>query len=132
MFLTKLDYQEREAFICLAVRAFDADAMISDEAGERIEACGREMGMTSFDDDQMMTLKEAAKFFGHSIPPHKKIVLLELIKLMHYNGGYDANAKKIIGALAKHFEITEAQVKEMEEAVVKYESLYQDMEGLIG
>ena len=120
MFLGRLEPVEKEAFICLTVKAAEANGYVDDNEYVMLEEYCKEMGIAFFDARNLNSMEEVEKVFSQAENQNKKIAILEIIGLMYADGDYDEKEKSFVNSFAEAIGISEECVKSLEENLVKY------------
>jgi hypothetical protein len=126
MFLHLLNDSQQRAFLALAKQFVEADAKLSDEEHNLLELMWAETGQ-DFDmelpTDDFETL--AAAFPGRQA---KAAVLLELISAGHADDEFHPEESAFIERLSGAFEISDADLKSMDEWVTRQLELAREVE----
>ncbi len=127
MFLNKLDFVEKEAFISLAVLAAKANGEFAEEEYLMIEEYCKEVGIAFFDAENVKTIDEVIRVFAASEERHKKIAVLEIIGLMYADGGYDDKEREFVKEFTAGISVSDEAVVKMESALVKYMDMSKEL-----
>lgn len=127
MFLNQLTAVEKEAFISLSVQAAKANGILATEEYVMIEEYCREMGIPSFDTENIKSMDEIVEVFQKSSERNKKIVLLEILGLVFSDGEYDTQEKTFIYDYAKKIGLTETDIVQQTELIKKYLAILNDI-----
>ncbi len=127
MFLKQLTPAEKEAFISLCVHAASANDIVEEKEFEMIEEYCKEMGISFFDASKVIEIDRVINVFSDSETRHKRIVLLEILGLLHADGCYDNNEKYFVFDLANKIGLSEADVLLQSELIERYLSLVQEI-----
>lgn len=120
MFLNRLNTDEKESFLSLAVRAAEANETIADEEYQMINDYCVEMNISSFDIQKAKSMEEVEAVFSCSDREIVNIVLLEAIGLMYADGDYDLEEKCFIYDLASHLSVSSKKIESIEAILEKY------------
>ena len=133
MFLNRLDFIEKEAFVSLAVRAAEANGHFSDKEYQMIEEYCKEMGIAFFDAKNLKPMEDVVRVFAEADEQHKKIAVLETIGLMYADGGYDEQERAFVNDFVSKIGVSEDAVRKIEATLLKYvdmtRELYECVEG---
>ena len=127
MFLKQLTPAEKEAFINLCVHAASANDIVEEKEFEMIEEYCKEMGISFFDVSKDIEIDRVINVFSDSETRHKRIVLLEILGLLHADGCYDNKEKYFVFDLANKIGLSEADVLLQSELIERYLSLVQEI-----
>lgn len=120
MFLNRLDFVEKEAFISLAVKAAESNGRIADEEYQMIEDYCKEMGIAFFDSKNLKPMEDVIRIYSEADDQNKQIVVLEIVGLMYADGGYDSKEKEFVDDFANKIGVTQDSVRKIEDTVMKY------------
>lgn len=127
MFLNQLTDEEKNAFISLSVHTANANGIFAeDEKVMLLEYC-KEMEIEYSGDSDIMTIDQVVTVFSKSTAHNKKITLFETLGLVYSDGDYDSDEKKFISNYAKKIGLTDNDVHEQVELVVKYLELLKEI-----
>ncbi len=127
MFLNQLTPAEKEAFVSLAVHAANANGIIEDTEYDMLEEYCKEMGITFFDAKNIIDMDRIVGVFKNAEIKHKKIVLLEILGLLHADGHYDEKERSFVKEYASKIELVEADVDLHSGLIDKYLGLVKEM-----
>ncbi len=127
MFLNQLTSAEKEAFVSLAVHAAKANGIVEDAEYEMIEEYCKEMGISFFDAQNVIEMDRIVGVYKDAEEKHKKIVLLEMLGLLHADGCYDDVEKTFVDEYAKKVGLSEADIEKHSELIDKYLKLVKEM-----
>lgn len=127
MLLNRLELEEREAFMSLAVRAAEANDFVSDEEEAMIREYGRELDIVSFDVKSARSMDEIIACYIGSCEESKRIVVLEIIGLMKADGDFDAKEKEFVFSFAERIGVAKEIVEQLTELVSRYLGLMNEI-----
>ncbi len=127
MFLNKLTSAEKEAFVSLSVHAAKVNGIVEDAEYEMIEEYCKEMGIVFFDAKNIIEMDRIVGVFKDAEEKNKKIVLLEIIGLLHADSNYDEKEKSFAVEFAKKIGLTEDDVNIQSGLIDKYLVLLKEM-----
>lgn len=120
MFLNRLDFVEKEAFISLAVKAAESNGGIADEEYQMIEDYCKEMGIAFFDAKNLKPMEDVIRIYSEADDQNKRVAVLEIVGLMYADGGYDSKEKEFVDDFANRIGIAQDEVRKIEDTVMKY------------
>lgn len=120
MFLNKLSFVEKKAYISLAYLAAEANGKVDDKESLMLEDYCKEMGIAFFDSQNVKTWEEVIRIFSVSEENIKKIVILETIGLMYADGGYDSEERAFTERLSNELGVNAEVVDKIEKLFLKY------------
>ena len=103
----------------MSVHAANANGAFVDEEKEMIADYCREMGVESFDMDNIDSLDNLVGIFSESSYRVKKIVLLETLGLLYSDGVFDDTEKGFINEYAKKITTDLNKAIEWDEKITK-------------
>ena len=127
MFLNRLDFVEKEAFISLAVKAAESNGYIADEEYQMIEDYFKEMGIAFFDSKNLKPMEDVIRIYSEADNQDKRVAVLEIVGLMYADGGYDSKEKEFVDDFANRIGITQDAVRKIEDTVMKYISITREL-----
>ena len=127
MFLNRLTLLEKETFISLGVRAAEANGIIVEEEYLALEEYCKEMGIAFFDVRNLRDMEYIVSVFSKSEKSHKRIVLLELLGLMHIDKSYDEQEKEFVEKFANNIGLDSSEVSAQEKLIKKYLELIREI-----
>ena len=124
MFLGLLNDGQKKLFLELAVKAAEANDVVTVEEQNVMEAFAREMQIEPVynSDDSLDELLE--QFCSSSSQKVKRIVLFELLGVLFSDSEFDEKEKLFISSVIEKFGIDESKVKDMRDAITEYANLY--------
>ncbi len=124
MFLGLLNDGQKKLFLELAVKAAEANDVVTVEEQNVMEAFAREMQIEPVynSDDSLDELLE--QFCSSSSQKVKRIVLFELLGVLFSDSEFDEREKLFISRVIEKFGIDESKVKDMRDAITEYANLY--------
>ena len=120
MFLNRLDFVEKEAFISLAVKAAESNGYIADEEYQMIEDYCKEMGLAFFDAKNLKPMEDVIRIYSEADDQNKLVAVLEIVGLMYADGSYDSKEKEFVNDFANKIGVTQDSVRKIEDTVMKY------------
>ena len=120
MFLNQLSDKEKNAFISLSVQASKSNGVFAEEEKAMIQEYCKEMDIPLFDANDAISMDEIVAVFNESELTIKKIVLLETLGLVYYDGEYDDSKKGFVKEYANKIGLTDEDVEKQTEAVKTY------------
>ena len=127
MFLNQLTSPEKEAFVSLAVHAANANGIADEAEYEMIEEYCKEMGIAFFNANNVIDLDKIIDVFKDAEGKHKKIVILEILGLLHADGNYDEKEKTFVSEYAKKIGLNDSDVEMQSALIDKYIELVKEM-----
>ena len=127
MFLNRLDFVEKEAFISLAVKAAESNGYIADEEYQMIEDYCKEMGIAFFDSKNLKPMEDVIRIYSEADNQNKRVAVLEIVGLMYADGGYDSKEKDFVDDFANRIGITQDEVRKIEDTVMKYVGITREL-----
>ena len=127
MFLNRLDFVEKEAFISLAVKAAESNGRIADEEYQMIEDYCKEMGIAFFDAKNLKPMEDVIRIYSEADDQNKLVAVLEIVGLMYADGGYDSKEKEFVDDFANKIGVTQDSVRRIEDTVMKYISITREL-----
>ena len=127
MFLNRLDFIEKEAFVSLAVRAAEANGHFADKEYQMIEEYCKEMGIAFFDAKNLKPMEDAIRIYSEADDQNKRVAVLEIVGLMYADGGYDSKEKEFVDDFANKIGVTQDSVRKIEDTVMKYISVTREL-----
>ena len=132
MFLNRLDFVEKEAFISLAVKAAESNGYIADEEYQMIEDYCKEMGIAFFDSKNLKPMEDVIRIYSEADDQNKRVAVLEIVGLMYADGGYDSKEKEFVDDFANKIGVTQDEVRKIEDTVMKYVGITRELFECIG
>ena len=132
MFLSRLNANEKNVFLSLAMHAAQANGVVEAEEYTMIQEYCKEMGVAFFDARNIRPFDEVASFFQNTDQTVKRIVILEIIGLMNADGTYDDQEREFVKTLARMIDVSEESVERMNELIDRYLNLVREMVTEIG
>lgn len=120
MFLNRLDFVEKEAFISLAVKAAESNGYIADEEYQMIEDYCKEMGIAFLDSKNLKPMEDVIRIYSEADDQNKRVAVLEIVGLVYADGGYDSKEKEFVDDFANRIGIAQDEVRKIEDTVMKY------------
>lgn len=131
MFLNQLTAMEKEAFIHLGIHAVKANGIIDEnEYAMLMEYC-KEADIPCIIVDNVKPLEELIDIYRDSTDKNKKIVLMEILGLLHADGDYDQLEKTFAYHLAENIGLSKNIVDKQSVLVVKYLDFVKEMQKAI-
>ena len=127
MFLNRLDFVEKEAFISLAVKAAESNGCIADEEYQMIEDYCKEMGIAFFDAKNLKPMEDVIRIYSEADDQNKLVAVLEIVGLMYADGSYDSKEKEFVNDFANKIGVTQDSVRKIEDTVMKYISITREL-----
>ena len=132
MFLNRLAFVEKEAFISLAVKAAESNGCIADEEYQMIEDYCKEMGIAFFDSKNLKPMEDVIRIYSEADDQNKRVAVLEIVGLMYADGGYDSKEKEFVDDFANRIGIAQDEVRKIEDTVMKYVGITRELFECIG
>lgn len=127
MFLNKLNKNEKELFLSLAIYAAEANGVVEEQEKAMIKAYSKEMDLVSFDMNSVRPFDEITSVFRDSLSENKKIVVLEIIGLMNADGSYDESEKNFVCKLASSIGVSVDSVNKLSALTDRYRELVEEI-----
>lgn len=127
MFLNQLTSAEKEAFISLSVHAAKANGIIEETEYKMLEEYCKEMGVAFFDIKNSIDIGRIIGVFKDAEEKHKKIVLLEIIGMLHADGKVDEQERSFAIDFAKKIGLEEGTVKTYFDLIARYLGLVNEI-----
>lgn len=127
MFLNRLDFVKKEAFISLAVKAAESNGYIADEEYQMIEDYCKEMGIAFFDSKNLKPMEDVIRIYSEADDQNKRIAVLEIVGLMYADGSYDSKEKEFVNDFANRIGITQDEVRKIEDTIMKYVGITREL-----
>ena len=125
MFLNRLTEDEKKGFLILAKCAAQSNGEFAVEELMILRSYCGEMGIDEAFINMIpdVAMKEVAKGFKVSSEANKRIILFELLGMMHADGTYDAAEKKFINSFAKEIGIKRKTITNLDRMMGEYTEL---------
>lgn len=127
MFLNQLTLLEKESFLALSVKGAEANDEITVEEYAMLEEYCKEMGIAFFDTRNVKEMEQLVAIFRDSEESHKRIVLLELLGLLHADGKFDEKEERFAKDFAKEIGLEEKEINTLRSLLEKYLTLVKEI-----
>lgn len=131
MFLNILNDEQKKLFLKLAIKAAEANDIITDEEKNMISSFAKEMQIQPFYsvNENMECLLN--RMCCISSTKTKRIFLFEILGIIFSDSEYDDKEKNFISEIIKAFNIEESVVTEMTNIINEYTHLYKKITSII-
>lgn len=120
MLLNQLSEKEKIAFMSLGYHAAMANGIIKNEESAMLQEYCREMGLPAFIPDAAMPMEQVTAVCADADPVSKKILLLELLGLLHADGEKDKMENAFLAEWVQKVGLTLDDAERMETLVERY------------
>jgi uncharacterized tellurite resistance protein B-like protein len=126
MFLSRLNQEQKKAFLAIAMKIVGADGQLDPKERQMIEGMRYEMGLFTETDiaTGYVEVEELAKPFDTR--ESRIILMLESIALAYADEEMHGEEQKILRELALIFELSEKEATTMENWVLRYKELLKE------
>lgn len=127
MFLNRLNFAEKEAFLSLCIHVSAANGKIVTSEYEMMEAYCKEMEIRFFDSRNVIEMERIVSVFKDSEPGIKKAVLIEIMGLAYADGSFETAEQTMIMDFAKKIGVDETEIKVLRDLMIRYLDLTKEM-----
>lgn len=126
MFLSRLNEEQRKAFLAIAMKIIGADGQLDPRERQMVEGMRYEMGLFTETDiaTGYVAVEELAKPFETN--ESRVILMLESIALAYADEEMHGEEQKILRELALIFDFSEEEATTMENWVLRYKKLLKE------
>lgn len=131
MFLDELNENEKKAFICICINAAKSNREFAYEERELIKSFCKELSIVYFDLDDNYPVNEVVSIFEKSEYTIKKIVILNVLKLLYCDMQYDYAEDQFLKEFIKRIGLGEADMNDIVDLINRYTLVMGDIQSFV-